>query len=232
MAWVVGGTFLVLVAGFRSLLVALKAIILNLLSVGAALGLLVVVFQNGHGSRMFGLATGTGGVFPIVPILTFAIVFGLSMDYEVFLVARVREARQEGRDERDAIAEGLARTGGVITSAAVIMIAVFAAFTMGDFVLIKVLGFGLAVAVLLDATIMRLALSPASDQIRAHDLAAALPQWAAIDGDTAILPAPIPGVQRVLLWPVADKSLRLTSSECSNAGGSRHATQHSRRCNG
>lgn len=97
MAWVVGGTFLALVAGFRSLFVAFKAIVLNLLSVGAALGLLVVVFQDGHGSRLFGLATGTGGVFPIVPILTFAIVFGLSMDYEVFLVARARGAEKRAR---------------------------------------------------------------------------------------------------------------------------------------
>jgi RND superfamily putative drug exporter len=119
------------------------------------------VFQDGIGVSLLGLAAPLDGVFPTVPTLVFCTVFGLSMDYEVFLVARVREARQEGRDECDAIAEGLARTGGVITSAAVIMIAVFAAFTMGNFVLIKVLGFGLAVAVLLDATIMRLALSPA-----------------------------------------------------------------------
>jgi RND superfamily putative drug exporter len=161
MAWVVGGTFLVLVAGFRSLLVALKAIVLNLLSVGAALGLLVVVFQDGHGSRMFGLATGTGGVFPIVPILTFAIVFGLSMDYEVFLVARVLEARRRGLAESEAIAEGVSQSAGIITSAAAIMITVFAAFAFGSFLVIQMVGFALAAAVFIDATLVRIVIEPA-----------------------------------------------------------------------
>jgi uncharacterized membrane protein YdfJ with MMPL/SSD domain len=94
-------------------------------------------------------------------VLVFCIVFGLSMDYEVFLVARVREARMSGLGEREAIAHGLSRTGGLITSAAAIMIVVFGAFMLGDFLLIKMLGFSLAVAVLLDATVMRLAVSPA-----------------------------------------------------------------------
>src|SRR5262249_1828590 len=94
-------------------------------------------------------------------ILVFAIVFGLSMDYEVFLVARIREGRVAGLGDREAIAQGLARTGGLITSAAAIMIVVFGAFMLGDFLLIKMLGFALAVAVFLDATVMRLAVSPA-----------------------------------------------------------------------
>jgi predicted RND superfamily exporter protein len=96
-----------------------------------------------------------------VPILVFCIVFGLSMDYEVFLVSRVAEARRRRSDDGAAIVEGLARTGGVITSAAAIMIAVFAAFTRGEFLFIKVLGFALAVAVLLDATVVRIAIGPA-----------------------------------------------------------------------
>ena len=99
-ALVVTATFLALFAGFRSLFAAAKAVALNLLSVGAAFGALVLVFQEGHGSRFLGVHEGTAGVFPIVPILAFAIVFGLSMDYEVFLVARVLEARQE-RPERN-----------------------------------------------------------------------------------------------------------------------------------
>jgi len=96
----------------------------------ASFGALVVVFQEGHGSKLFGLDGPTGSVYPIVPILSFAIVFGLSMDYEVFLVARVLEERRRGLCERSAVIEGLARTAGLITSAAAIMIAVFTAFTV------------------------------------------------------------------------------------------------------
>ncbi len=160
-ALVVGGTLVALLAGFRSLFAAVKAIALNLLSVGAAFGTLVLVFQEGHGSRFLGVREGTGGVFPIVPILTFAIVFGLSMDYEVFLVARVLEARKSGLSESEAISEGLARTAGLITSAAAIMIIVFAGFTLGDFLVIKMLGLALTVAVLIDAIVVRMVIGPA-----------------------------------------------------------------------
>jgi RND superfamily putative drug exporter len=158
---VVATTLLVLLFAFRSLLVPLKAVLLNLLSVAGAFGALVLVFQDGHGVRLLGLAGPLDGVFPIVPALVFCTVFGLSMDYEVFLVARVAEARRDGLSEDAALAEGLARTGPVITSAAAIMIAVFAAFTLGEFVLLKMLGFALAVAVLLDATVIRMAIGPA-----------------------------------------------------------------------
>src|SRR5208282_3133238 len=130
-ALVVGGTLLALLAGFRSLFAAVKAIALNLLSVAASFGALVLVFQDGHGSRFLGVPEGTVSIFPIVPIVAFAIVFGLSMDYEVFLVARVLEARRSGLSEMEAIPEGMARTAGLITSAAAIMIVVFAAFTFG-----------------------------------------------------------------------------------------------------
>jgi RND superfamily putative drug exporter len=121
----------------------------------------VYVFQSGHGSRFFGAPGGTGSVFPLVPIVAFAIVFGLSMDYEVFLVARVLEARRSGLSEQDAIPEGLARTAGLITSAAAIMIVVFAAFTFGNFLVVKMIGFTLAVAVLIDATLVRMVIGPA-----------------------------------------------------------------------
>jgi putative drug exporter of the RND superfamily len=158
---VVGGTLVALLVGFRSLFAAVKAIALNLLSVAASFGALVLVFQDGHGIRFFGVPEGTGSIFPIVPIVAFAIVFGLSMDYEVFLVARVLEERRRGLSEMEAIPEGLARTAGLITSAAAIMVVVFAAFTFGSFLVIKMLGFTLAVAVLIDATLVRIVIGPA-----------------------------------------------------------------------
>jgi RND superfamily putative drug exporter len=161
MAMVVGGTLLALLGGFRSLFAAVKAIALNLLSVAASFGALVVVFQDGHGCRFLGVPEGTISIFPIVPIVAFAIVFGLSMDYEVFLVARVLEARRSGMSELDAIPEGMARTAGLITSAAAIMIVVFAAFTFGNFLVVKMLGFTLAVAVFIDATLVRIVIGPA-----------------------------------------------------------------------
>ena len=160
-ALVVAGTLVALLAGFRSLFAAVKAIALNLLSVASSFGALVWVFQYGHGSSFLGVHGGTGSVFPLVPIVTFAIVFGLSMDYEVFLVARVLEARRSGLNEADAIPEGLARTAGLITSAAAIMIVVFAAFTFGNFLVVKMIGFTLAVAVLIDATLVRIVIGPA-----------------------------------------------------------------------
>ena len=162
---VVLGSLLALLVGLRSLVAAIKAILLNLLSVGASFGALVVVFQDGHGSKFFGLEGPTGSVYPIVPILSFAIVFGLSMDYEVFLVARVLEERRCGLCERSAVIEGLARTAGLITSAAAIMIAVFTAFTMGSFLVVQMLGFTLAAAVFIDATVVRMIVGPALLQL-------------------------------------------------------------------
>src|SRR5277367_3965146 len=161
MLLVVGGTLFALLCGFRSIFAAVKAIALNLFSVAAAFGALVVVIQDGHGSKLLGVPVGTGSVFPLVPIVAFAIVFGLSMDYEVFLVARVLEARRSGLGEMDAIPEGLARTAGLITSAAAIMIVVFAAFTFGNFLVVKMIGFTLAVAVFIDATLVRIVIGPA-----------------------------------------------------------------------
>jgi RND superfamily putative drug exporter len=162
---VILGSLLALLIGLRSLFAAVKAILLNLLSVGASFGALVIVFQEGHGGKLFGLDGPTGTVYPIVPILSFAIVFGLSMDYEVFLVARVLEERRRGLSERSAVIEGLARTAGLITSAAAIMIAVFTAFTVGSFLVVQMLGFTLAVAVFIDATVVRMVVGPALLQL-------------------------------------------------------------------
>ncbi len=160
-ALVIGCTFIALFAGFRSLMIAVKAVILNLLSVGVAFGALVLVFQEGMGASLLGLSGPTGSVFPIIPVIVFCIVFGLSMDYEVILVARIAEARRSGFEESPAIAEGLARSATVITNAAAIMIVVFAGFTLGDFLPIKMLGFALSVAVLVDAVAVRMVIGPA-----------------------------------------------------------------------
>jgi RND superfamily putative drug exporter len=155
------GTFLVLAWRYRAILVPLKAVVLNLLSVGATFGAMVFVFQDGHDAGLFGLDGPAGGVFPIVPVLVFCTIFGLSIDYEIFLVGRLAEFRKAGLDDKAALIEALTRTGRVITSAALIMMIVFAAFMMSDFLLVRMLGFALTVAVLIDATVVRLALGPA-----------------------------------------------------------------------
>ncbi len=164
-ALVVAGTFLALALGFRSILVPLKAVALNLLSVAASFGALTLVFQEGHGSALFGVTEPLGAVFSSLPLIVFCIVFGLSMDYEVFLMTRVLEERRAGRSDREAIIEALATTGQVITNAAAIMLVVFAAFTMGGFLMLKMLGFSLAVAVLVDATLVRTVIGPALLQL-------------------------------------------------------------------
>lgn len=170
-AVVVGSVILsVLIAlsiGFRSLLVPVKATVLNLLTVGAGFGSLVLVFQDGWGSSWVGLDQPLSGVFPAVPIMVFCVVFGLSMDYEVFLVGRIAEIRRAfpAMSERDAIVEGVARTGRVITFAAALMIVIFAAFATGGYLPSKLFGFALAVAVFADATLVRLAIGPALLQL-------------------------------------------------------------------
>ncbi|MBR9988500.1 MAG: MMPL family transporter [Gemmatimonadetes bacterium] len=166
-ASVLGGILLVLAIGFRSILIPLKATILNLLTVGAAFGALVLVFQDGYGTALLGLDAPLSGVFPAVPILAFCIVFGLSMDYEVFLLGRIAEVRrtQAGGSEQDAIVEGVARTGRVITFAAALMAAIFIAFAAGAYLPSRLLGFCLAVAVIADVTLVRLAVGPALLQL-------------------------------------------------------------------
>jgi RND superfamily putative drug exporter len=137
---------------------------MNVLGITAAYGLLVVVFQEGAGARLFDFrVTGTTQVY--LPLLTFAVLFGLSMDYEVFLLGRVREEWEKTGDNRTAVERGLQRTGAVITAAAAIMVTVFAAFTFARLTEVKTLGFSLAAAVLIDATLIRIILVPAAMQL-------------------------------------------------------------------
>ncbi len=158
---ILAATFLLLLVLFRSILIPLKAVVMNLLSVGAAYGLLVLGFQRGYAAGVLDF-TSIGAVNWITPVLLFAVLFGLSMDYEVFLLSRIRELHDRGYSNVDAVAIGLERTGGVITGAALIMIVVFAAFTLSSILVIKELGFALAAAVLVDATIVRIILVPAT----------------------------------------------------------------------
>ncbi|MFG2601059.1 MMPL family transporter [Streptomyces sp. NPDC048462] len=159
-AVVVALAFVIILIVFRGVLVALKAAILNLLSIAASYGVVVAVFQWGWGGPSLGVS-GTVPIESYVPMMMFAIVFGLSMDYEVFLITRVHEAWLRTGDSKDAVAHGLEITARVITCAALIMVSVFAAFILSDTVVIKMLGLGLAVSVLIDATIVRLLLVPA-----------------------------------------------------------------------
>jgi RND superfamily putative drug exporter len=160
-ASIICATLLVLSLAFRSVLIPIKAVALNLLSVAAAYGAVAIVFQHGLGAHLVGLPSPMHGGFPILPVVVFCIVFGLSMDYEVFIVARIADGRRAGLDDGSALVEGLASTGRVITFAASIMVMIFGAFVFGDFVLIKILGFALGVAVFLDATVIRTAVGPA-----------------------------------------------------------------------
>lgn len=154
-------TAVMLALVFRSVLVPIKAVIMNTLSVSATFGLIVLVFQHGLGAGLFHLDGPTSAIFVVVPVLVFAVVFGLSMDYEVFLLARVKEAFDKTGDNASATEEGLSATASVITSAALIMILVFGVFAFARVLAMQFLGFGLAVAVLLDATIIRMVLVPA-----------------------------------------------------------------------
>ena len=160
-AAVVGLSFALLMVVFRSLLVPLKAALLNLLSIGAAYGVLVMVFQWGWGASLIGVES-TVPIVSFIPMFMFAVLFGLSMDYEVFLLSRVREEHLATGDNDLAVIRGLAGTARVITSAALIMIAVFGGFVLGEDPTIKMLGLGLAVAILVDSTVVRMVLVPAS----------------------------------------------------------------------
>jgi uncharacterized membrane protein YdfJ with MMPL/SSD domain len=153
--------FGLLLVAFRSIVVAIKAIVLNLLSVGAAYGVLVLVFQDGYGRGLFGFSDTTG-ITPVIPMLLFVILFGLSMDYHVFIVSRIREAFQRGAGMGEAISVGIKSTAGVVTSAAVVMVGVFSIFGTLSLLMFKQFGVGLAAAILIDATIVRGVLLPAT----------------------------------------------------------------------
>jgi putative drug exporter of the RND superfamily len=161
---VVGLSFLLLLFVFRSVVVAVKAGIMNILSIGAAYGVVALALQGGWFGQLFGIDTETP-LPAFVPVLMFAILFGLSMDYEVFLLSRIREHWLKTKDNAYAVAEGLAATARVITAAAAIMVAVFLAFVLSPDVILKVLGIGLATAIFVDATVVRLLLVPATMQI-------------------------------------------------------------------
>ena len=156
-------SFLLLMMVFRSLLVPLKAVIMNMLSIGAAYGVVVAVFQWGWGTSL--LNTSAGPIEPFVPMMLFAIVFGLSMDYEVFLLSRVKEEYDRTGDPVNSVADGLAMTARVITAAAAIMVVVFGSFVFEDNRIIKLFGLGLASAVFLDATLVRMLLVPATMEL-------------------------------------------------------------------
>jgi RND superfamily putative drug exporter len=162
--FVLGSSFLLLLMVFRSIVVPLKAVVLNLLSVGAAYGILVLVFQDGIGADLLGLREA-----PVIeswlPLFLFSILFGLSMDYHVFLLSRIKERYDDSGDNSSSVAYGLRSTAGIITGAALIMVVVFAGMASGELVVFQQVGFGLAVAIILDATIIRMVLVPASMEL-------------------------------------------------------------------
>ena len=157
-------SFVLLMLVFRSLLVPLKAVIMNLLSIGAAYGVIVAIFQWGWLKDLVGIGK-EGPIEAWVPMMLFAIVFGLSMDYEVFLLSRIKEEYDRTRDNAAAVADGLAKTARLITAAAAIMICVFGSFVLSDLRVLKLFGFGLAFAVFIDATVVRLVLVPATMEL-------------------------------------------------------------------
>jgi len=174
-AFVLVFAFVLMLVAFRSPVIAAKAIVLNLLSVGAAYGVLVLVFQHGFGSGLLGFSS-TAGIDPVVPLLLFVILFGLSMDYHVFLLSRIRELVKRGTTTDEAVTQGIKTTAGVVTSAAIVMVAVFAVFITLSMLFFKQFGVGLAAAILIDATIVRGVLLPASMKLLG-DWNWYLPSW-------------------------------------------------------
>ena len=161
LAFVLGLAFLLLLVTFRSIVIPIKAIVLNMLSVSAAWGVLVLVFQKGWGEGVLGFHS-TGTIVAWLPMFLFVILFGLSMDYHVFIISRIREAYDRGMSTEDAVASGIKSTAGVVTSAAVVMVAVFSIFASLSLIDMKMMGVGLAAAILIDATIVRAVLLPAT----------------------------------------------------------------------
>jgi len=163
-AFVIGVTYLILLVTFRSVLLPLKAVIVNILSLSASYGAVVFVFQDGNLSGLLNF-TPLGFVDATLPILMFCTIFGVSMDYEVFLLSRIREAYENGDSNTASVSKGLVATAGIITSAAAIIIVVTGAFAFTGIILTKAVGLGLAVAVFVDATVIRVLLVPATMRI-------------------------------------------------------------------
>ena len=168
-------SFVLLLVAFRSIVIPAQAIAMNLLSVGAAYGLLVLVFQKGVGASFTGL-TQVESIEAWVPLMLFALLFGLSMDYQVFLLSRIKERYDQTGDTREAVGYGLGRTGSIITGAAAIMVCVFGGMATGELVVFQQMGFGLAVAILIDATVVRTIVVPASMELLG-DWNWYLPRW-------------------------------------------------------
>ena len=156
-------SFVLLMVVFRSLLVPLKAVVMNLLSIGAAYGIIVAVFQWGWTSAITGIEPAP--IEPFIPMMMFAVVFGLSMDYEVFLLSRVKEEYDRTGDAVNSVADGLASTARVITAAAAIMVVVFGSFMLEDSRIVQLFGLGLSMAILLDASLVRMLLVPATMEL-------------------------------------------------------------------
>ena len=175
LAVVLSLSFILLTVAFRSIVVAAKAIVLNLLSVGAAYGVLILVFQEGIGNELFGFQQ-VDFIEAWVPLFLFAVLFGLSMDYHVFLLSRIRERYVQTGDNDAAVVHGIGSTARLITGAALIIIAVFGGFAVGDLVMFQQMGFGVAVALLIDATIIRSVLLPAAMKLLG-DWNWYLPSW-------------------------------------------------------
>ncbi len=174
-AFVFGLAFVLMLVTFRSIVIPIKAILLNLLSVGAAYGILVLVFQKGNLESLLGF-TSNGGVTDWLPLFLFVVLFGLSMDYHVLILSRVKELCDRGMKTEEAVRQGIATTAGTVTSAAVVMVAVFAVFVTLAFLDFKELGLGMAAAILIDATIIRGVLLPASMRVLG-DWNWYLPKW-------------------------------------------------------
>ena len=196
--FVLGLAFLLLLVTFRSVVIPLTAIALNMLSVGAAYGVLVLIFQQGHLESLLGFRS-IGGVTNWLPLFLFVILFGLSMDYHVFILSRIREAHDRGLNTEDAVAYGIKATASVVTSAAMVMVAVFAIFSTLDQIDFKMVGVGLAAAILIDATIVRAVLVPTTMKLLG-DWNWYLPRWLQClprvrtyaAAPAAVIPAPPP----------------------------------------
>ena len=195
--------FVLLMAAFRSITIPLVSIGLNLLSVGGAYGLVTLIFQDGHLQSLLGF-TSFGALVPWVPLFTFVMLFGLSMDYHVFILSRIRELWTGGASAKDAIVDGIGRSAGVVTSAALIMVAVFSIFATLSMIDVKMLGVGLAAAVLIDATIVRGVVLPAFLALLG-ERAWYLPSWLTwLPGRTLACESvpPVPATVRVAAEPV------------------------------
>lgn len=191
--FVLGLAFLLMLAMFRSVVIPVKAVVLNLLSVAAAYGVLVLIFQNGIGQSLLGFEA-TGRIAPWLPLFLFAILFGLSMDYHMLVLNRIKEAYDTGMSNEESVALGIRTTAGTITSVAVIMVAVFAAFALARDLELKQFGVGLGIAVFLDATIIRVILLPASMKLLG-DRNWYLPKWLEFlprDGESETPPVSVP----------------------------------------